>query len=45
MFSRQGEAGKHAFPFMFYPHLVKTPTIEGGEVNANMAPLLSPSTY
>ena len=45
MFSRQGEAGKHAFLFIFYLHSVKALTIEGGEMNADMVPLQCPNTY
>jgi len=36
MFSWQGEAGKHAFLFMFYLHSVKALAIEGDEKNADI---------
>ena len=44
MFFRQGEAGKHVFLFVYF-HSVKTPTIEDGEMNADMVHLQCPSTY
>lgn len=43
MFSKQGEAGKHAFLFMFYLHSEKIPTIEDGEMNADMVPSQCPN--